>query len=43
VTDLGRLLDFAARSRLPEGGFGWLVDDGPVLPGPSVAAWRPLR
>src|SRR3954452_8772393 len=28
VTDLDRLLDFAARSRLPGGGFGYLRDDG---------------
>ena len=30
MTDLGRLLAFAARSRLPEGGFGYLRDDGTV-------------
>ncbi|WP_409328425.1 AGE family epimerase/isomerase [Trujillonella humicola] len=28
MTDLGRLLDFAARSRAPEGGFGHLGSDG---------------
>lgn len=28
MTDLGRLLDFAARSRVPEGGFGHLGSDG---------------
>jgi mannose/cellobiose epimerase-like protein (N-acyl-D-glucosamine 2-epimerase family) len=33
VTDLDRLLDFAARSRLPEGGFGYLGDDGRVVAG----------
>jgi mannose/cellobiose epimerase-like protein (N-acyl-D-glucosamine 2-epimerase family) len=32
VTDLDGLLDFAERSRLPEGGFGYLGDDGSVLP-----------
>ena len=32
VTDLDRLLEFAARSRLPEGGFGYLGDDGRVRP-----------
>ena len=31
MTDLDRLLDFAARSRLDEGGFGYLGDDGRVL------------
>jgi mannose/cellobiose epimerase-like protein (N-acyl-D-glucosamine 2-epimerase family) len=31
VTDLDRLLDFAARSRLPEGGFGYLGSDGEVV------------
>jgi len=31
VTDLDRLLDFAARSRLPGGGFGYLGSDGRVL------------
>jgi mannose/cellobiose epimerase-like protein (N-acyl-D-glucosamine 2-epimerase family) len=30
VTDLGRLLDFAERSRLPGGGFGYLGSDGLV-------------
>jgi mannose/cellobiose epimerase-like protein (N-acyl-D-glucosamine 2-epimerase family) len=35
VTDLDRLLDFAARSRVPEGGFGALGSDGQVLPGPQ--------
>jgi mannose/cellobiose epimerase-like protein (N-acyl-D-glucosamine 2-epimerase family) len=31
VTALDRLLDFAERSRLPQGGFGYLGDDGTVL------------
>ena len=31
MTDLGHLLDFAARSRLPGGGFGYLDSDGRVL------------
>jgi len=31
VTDLDRLLDFAARSRLPGGGFGYLGADGEVV------------
>ena len=31
MTTLDRLLDFAERSRLPEGGFGYLGDDGTVL------------
>jgi len=36
VTDLGRLLGFAERSRLPGGGFGYLGDDGRVVPGRPV-------
>jgi mannose/cellobiose epimerase-like protein (N-acyl-D-glucosamine 2-epimerase family) len=43
VTDLARLLDFAARSRLPEGGFGYLGDDGRVLPGRPVETWIVAR
>jgi mannose/cellobiose epimerase-like protein (N-acyl-D-glucosamine 2-epimerase family) len=43
VTDLDRLLDFAARSRLPEGGFGYLGDDGRVLPGRPVETWIVAR
>ena len=31
MTDLDRLLSFAARSRLPRGGFGYLGSDGQVL------------
>lgn len=43
MTDLDRLLDFAARSRLPEGGFGYLGDDGSVLPGRPVETWIVAR
>jgi mannose/cellobiose epimerase-like protein (N-acyl-D-glucosamine 2-epimerase family) len=32
MTDLDGLLDFAERSRLPGGGFGYLGDDGRLLP-----------
>ncbi|MGY1811496.1 AGE family epimerase/isomerase [Blastococcus sp. SYSU D00820] len=35
TTDLDRLLAFAARARVPEGGFGALGDDVRVLPGPQ--------
>jgi mannose/cellobiose epimerase-like protein (N-acyl-D-glucosamine 2-epimerase family) len=43
VTDFDGLLDFAARSRLPEGGFGYLGDDGRVLPGRPVETWIVAR
>jgi mannose/cellobiose epimerase-like protein (N-acyl-D-glucosamine 2-epimerase family) len=43
VTDLDRLLDFAARSRLPAGGFGYLGDDGTVLPDRPVETWIVAR
>ena len=43
MTDLGRLLDLAARSRLDDGGFGYLGDDGRVLPGRPVEAWIVAR
>jgi mannose/cellobiose epimerase-like protein (N-acyl-D-glucosamine 2-epimerase family) len=43
MTDLDRLLDFAARSRLPEGGFGYLGDDGAVLAGRPVETWIVAR
>jgi mannose/cellobiose epimerase-like protein (N-acyl-D-glucosamine 2-epimerase family) len=43
VTDLDRLLDFAARSRLPDGGFGYLGDDGRVLPDRPVETWIVAR
>jgi mannose/cellobiose epimerase-like protein (N-acyl-D-glucosamine 2-epimerase family) len=43
MTDLDRLLRFAARSRLPEGGFGYLGDDGRVLPGRPVETWIVAR
>jgi mannose/cellobiose epimerase-like protein (N-acyl-D-glucosamine 2-epimerase family) len=43
VTDLGRLLDFAARSRLADGGFGYLGSDGRVVPGRPVETWIVAR
>jgi mannose/cellobiose epimerase-like protein (N-acyl-D-glucosamine 2-epimerase family) len=43
VHDLDRLLDFAARSRLPEGGFGYLGDDGRVIAGRPVETWIVAR
>jgi mannose/cellobiose epimerase-like protein (N-acyl-D-glucosamine 2-epimerase family) len=43
VTDLDRLLDFAARSRLPGGGFGYLGDDGRVLPERGQETWIVAR
>jgi mannose/cellobiose epimerase-like protein (N-acyl-D-glucosamine 2-epimerase family) len=43
MTDLGRLLDFAARSRLPAGGFGSLGDDGQVLAGRPQETWIAAR
>jgi mannose/cellobiose epimerase-like protein (N-acyl-D-glucosamine 2-epimerase family) len=43
VTDLGRLLDFAERSRLPGGGFGYLGDDGEVIAGRPVETWIVAR
>jgi mannose/cellobiose epimerase-like protein (N-acyl-D-glucosamine 2-epimerase family) len=43
VTDLDRLLAFAARSRLPEGGFGYLGDDGRVLSGRPLETWIVAR
>jgi mannose/cellobiose epimerase-like protein (N-acyl-D-glucosamine 2-epimerase family) len=43
MTDLDRLLDFAERSRLPEGGFGYLGDDGRVLNGRPVETWIVAR
>jgi mannose/cellobiose epimerase-like protein (N-acyl-D-glucosamine 2-epimerase family) len=43
MTELDRLLDFAARSRLPEGGFGYLGSDGRVLPGRPVETWIVAR
>ena len=41
VTDLDRLLSFAARSRVP-GGFGWLDDTGELLDRP-VETWISAR
>jgi mannose/cellobiose epimerase-like protein (N-acyl-D-glucosamine 2-epimerase family) len=43
MTDLDRLLDFAERSWLPGGGFGYLGDDGRVLPGRPVETWIVAR
>src|SRR3954471_20812256 len=43
MTDLGRLLDFAGRSRLPGGGFGYLLDDGGVDPGRGQETWIVAR
>lgn len=43
MTDLDRLLDFAERSRLPGGGFGYLGDDGRVLPGRPLETWIVAR
>ncbi|MET0764340.1 MAG: AGE family epimerase/isomerase [Blastococcus sp.] len=43
MTDLDRLLGFAERSRLPEGGFGYLGDDGRVVPGRPVETWIVAR
>lgn len=38
-----RLLDFAERSRLPGGGFGWLDGKGAVLPDRPVHLWINAR
>ena len=43
MTSLDRLLDFAERSRLPEGGFGYLGADGAVVPGRPVETWIVAR
>jgi len=43
VTELDRLLDFAARSRLPEGGFGYLGSDGQVIAGRPQETWIVAR
>ena len=43
MTDLDGLLDFAERSRLPEGGFGYLGDDGRVVGGRPVETWIVAR
>ena len=43
MTDLDGLLAFAERSRLPEGGFGYLGDDGRVLPDRPVETWIVAR
>ena len=43
MTDLGRLLDFAERSRLPDGGFGYLRDDGSVDTARGQETWIVAR
>ena len=43
MTELDRLLDFAARSRLPGGGFGYLGSDGQVVPDRPVETWIVAR
>ena len=43
ATDLDRLLGFAERSRLPEGGFGYLGDDGTVLADRPQETWIVAR
>jgi mannose/cellobiose epimerase-like protein (N-acyl-D-glucosamine 2-epimerase family) len=43
VTDLDRLLTFAALSRLDDGGFGYLGADGTVVPGRPVETWIVAR
>jgi mannose/cellobiose epimerase-like protein (N-acyl-D-glucosamine 2-epimerase family) len=43
VTDLDRLLDFAERSRLAEGGFGYLGADGAVLADRPQETWIVAR
>lgn len=43
MTDLDGLLDFASRSRLDDGGFGYLGDDGQVLPDRPVQTWIVAR
>jgi mannose/cellobiose epimerase-like protein (N-acyl-D-glucosamine 2-epimerase family) len=43
MTDLDRLLTFAARSRLPGGGFGYLGSDGAVLPDRPQETWIVAR
>jgi len=43
MTDLDGLLAFAARSRLADGGFGYLGSDGRVLPDRPVETWIVAR
>jgi mannose/cellobiose epimerase-like protein (N-acyl-D-glucosamine 2-epimerase family) len=43
VTDLDRLLEFAARSRLPDGGFGYLGSDGRVVADRPLETWIVAR
>ena len=43
MTELDRLLDFAARSRLDDGGFGYLGSDGDIMAGRPVETWIVAR
>jgi len=43
MTDLDRLLEFAARSRLTGGGFGYLGSDGRVVAGRGQETWIVAR
>lgn len=43
MTGLAGLLEFAARSRVPEGGFGYLGSDGQVLAGRPQETWIVAR
>ncbi|MFP5370735.1 MAG: AGE family epimerase/isomerase [Actinomycetes bacterium] len=43
MTDLDRLLDFAARSRLAGGGFGYLGSDGEVVADRPLETWIVAR
>ena len=43
MTDLDRLLEFAARSRLAGGGFGYLGSDGEVVAGRGQETWIVAR
>src|SRR3954454_14964595 len=43
MTDLERLLDFAELSRLPGGGFGYLLDDGSVDAARGQETWIVAR
>ena len=43
MTDLDRLLDFAGRSLVEDGGFGYLGDDGHVLADRPAETWIVAR
>ncbi|HEY5882042.1 MAG TPA: AGE family epimerase/isomerase [Nakamurella sp.] len=43
TNQIGELLAFGARSRLADGGFGWLDDHGNVATGHSVQTWITAR